>query len=218
MIEAVSLPVGKAVSLLDRVIGRLRRRPRLKRLLVVSRPLQGPQPVYECLLPLEIEALPGDKEEVEASLSHLPTEHTFDIAERLRRGDGCIVAKHGGRVVYVVWVAFKKYYSHLLDREYELANDEIFTYGAYTVPEFRGKGIQPTVACRMYGGMKDTGYKRLLAFIDPKNPSAMSIIDKYGYERVGMSGYVEIFGIRWHFHWDGGAFSTLAKRHYLRKV
>lgn len=218
MTEVDLLPGGKTVGLLERVIRRLCRRPRLERVIVLSRSLDGPQPFYECLLPLEIETLSGTAEEIKALLSHLPVEETYDIEERLKRGDGCVVAKHDGRVVYVAWAGFKKCYSYLLDREYELANGEVFGYGAYTVPEYRGKGIHPTVGCRMHGEMREKGYKRALSFIDPKNLPAISIIEKYGLERVGVSGYVEVFGIRWYFHWGRGAFSALTKRHYLRKV
>jgi L-amino acid N-acyltransferase YncA len=174
-------------------------------------------PTYQARIPVEFEFLPSNIDEVENSLTHIPSEHTIDLERRIRNGDRCMVAKHNNKIVHLSWLAFGKCYSHLLDREYELAADECYAYSAYTLPEFRGNGIQPAANNRRNKMLKDWGYQRLYAFIESHNKAALRMPAKLNYIKVGYTGYFEVFGIRRYFHMDHGYLRALRRRGYWQK-
>lgn len=184
----------------------------------MTKTLDGSLPAYQARIPFDFEILPPDIEEVEARLAHIPAEHRPDIERRIHNGELCAVAKHNGQIIYVSWIAFGTCYAHILDREYELAEDEAYLYSVYTLPKFRGNGIHPAASCHRLQLLKEWGYKRDHAFIEPKNSAAMRMPEKLGYEKVGITGFIEVFGLRWYFHKDRGAFSALKKRNYWRKM
>jgi ribosomal protein S18 acetylase RimI-like enzyme len=205
------------VSLLRKIIRRLFRRPQFQYLVIVAKTLDSSLPAYQARIPLDWEILPPDIEEIEARLAHIPPEHRPDIEWRIHNGQRCCVAKHNGQIIHAHWTAFGKLYSYALDREYELADTEAYGHGAYTLPEFRRKGIHPAAACHMLQVLRDEGYKRVFGLIEPKNSAAMRMPEKLGYDKLGISGFIEVFGLRWYFHKDGGAFSALKRRNYWQK-
>ncbi len=206
------------LSLPRRVARRLARGPEAKRFVVVARALDRELPRYEASIPFSFEILPPDPAIIRSHQSHIPEEHTFDIEQRVAKEHLCCVARHRGAVVFVSWIGLKTGYSYHLPRTFELAEGEAFLYGAYTLPDYRGRGLQPACAARRLRWLHGEGYTRALALIDPKNPAAMRMPQKLNFDRVGASGYYEIFGLRWYYHFDGGAFSALRRRHYLLKV
>jgi ribosomal protein S18 acetylase RimI-like enzyme len=206
------------VSFLRKIIRRLFRRPQFKQLVIVTRRLDGSLPAYQARIPFDFEVLPPDIEEIEARLAHIPAEHRPDIERRIQHGHLCCVAKHNGQIIFVSWIAFGTCYSYVADREYELADDEAYLYSAYTLSEFRGNGLHPAGTWHRLQLLKNRGYKRALNFIEPKNSAAMRMPEKLGYEKVGVTGFIEVFGFRWYFHKDRGAFSALKKRNYWRKM
>jgi GNAT superfamily N-acetyltransferase len=206
------------VSLWRKVIRRLARAPRLEYLILIRRRLDGTLPAYAASMPLEFAVLPCDADVVERQLAHLPAEHRPDIADRLGRGHLCCVVKHNGQVIWVTWIAIGTYHSYLLDRDYELAPDVGCSYGSYTLPEFRGLGLHTAAMNHRLHELRERGFRQFFAFIEPENRAAMRPAEKLGYERVGATGFIEIFGVRWYFHRDGGAFAGLKRRYYWRKV
>lgn len=205
-------------GLLRKTVRRLSRRPRLTWLTVVCHSLEGTLPAYHAQMPFHFDVLPLDVQEIKARLAHLPVEHRSDIEQRIHNGHRCFVAKHGGQIVFVSWAAFGKCYSYALDREYKLADTEAYGYSAYTLPEFRGNGLHAAATCYKLRSVAESGCKRYLFFVEPRNSAAKRMPEKLGLEKVGITGLIEVFGIRWYFHWDGGAFSALKKRNYWRKV
>jgi hypothetical protein len=205
-------------GLLHKTIGRLRRGSRRKRLVIMVKALDHTLPSYQARIPINFEVLPSDVEEVEVRLAHIPPEHRPDVERRIHSGHRCCVAKHRGAIIYVSWIAFGTCYSYALDREYELAQDEAYAYGAYTLPRFRGNGTHPAASCHRLQLLEDWGYKREFAFMEPENSAAMRMPERLGYDKAGVTGFVEVFGFRWYFHRDRGAFSALRRHNYWRKV
>jgi GNAT superfamily N-acetyltransferase len=205
------------VDFLHKIIKRLFRRPQFRQLVIISKILDGSLPAYQARIPFDFEILPPDVEEIEAHLAHIPAEHRPDIERRIRNGDRCCVAKYNGQIIHASWIAFGTCYSYLLDREYELADNEAYWYGAYALPEFRGKGIHPATGCHILQLLKGRRYKRILAFIEPENSAAMRMPEKLGYDKIGITGFIEVFGFRWCFHKDRGALSALKRRNYWQK-
>ncbi len=206
------------MSFWRKMIRRLFRKPRFEQLLVVTRTIDGSLPTLQAQTPFDFMVLPPDVEKIEVSLAHIPAIHRNDIERRVYNGDMCCVATHKKQIMYAAWTAFGKCYSYALDREYELADDESYLYGAYTVPAFRRKGIHPAMSCHRLKLLKERGYKRELAFIEPENTAAMRMPEKLGYDKVGVTGFIEAFGFRWYFHRDQGIFKVLENRTCWRKV
>ncbi|MEW6404807.1 MAG: GNAT family N-acetyltransferase [Chloroflexota bacterium] len=205
------------MNVLRKLVNRLRRKPGFSCLVVFAQKLDALLPTYEARILFEFEVLPANADQVRTRLAHIPSEHTFDIEQRIRNGHRCVAAKHLGHIIYANWIAFGKLYSYLLGREYELASNESYVYSAYALPEFRGKGIYPAVASQTNKLLRDWGYKRVYVFMEPHNRAALQMPAKLGYEKIGYTGYVEIFGWRRYFHWDRGMFAALTKRGYWQK-
>jgi ribosomal protein S18 acetylase RimI-like enzyme len=174
-------------------------------------------PSYQARIPIEFEVLPSNLDVVVNKLTHIPSEHIFDIEQRLRNGDYCFAANHKGQIIHIHWIAVGKCYSYLLDREYELATDEGYAYSAYTLPEFRGNGIQPSVTCHRNNLLRDWGFKRVYGFMDPHSKAALRMPEKLNYVKVGYTGFIEVFGIRRYFHMDRGYLRALRRRSYWQK-
>jgi L-amino acid N-acyltransferase YncA len=205
------------MNITHKLVNRLRRRPGFSYLVIYAKTLDELLPIYQARIPFEFEVLPANVEEIEKELAHIPYEHRSDIERRISNGDRCFVAKSSNCIVHVDWVAFGKCYSYLLDREYELATDECYGYSAYTLLEFRGMGIQPATTYRRNKLLRDWGYRRVFAFIEKQNKAALRMPEKLSYEKIGYTGFTEIFGLRRYFHWDQGIFTALKKRGYWEK-
>ncbi len=199
------------------VVRRLLRRPRILWLVVVRKAFHGSMPTCEPRIPIDIGELPSDVAVIESSLAHFPRVHVGDIRSRVDNGHRCFVARHEGRIIYAAWVALGRCYSYALDRWYELADDEAYGYGAFTVPEFRGNRVHPTVSCHILRLLQDSEYRWVYAFIEPNNRAALRMPKQLGCERVGITGLVEVAGIRWNFHRDHGAFAALKRRNYWQR-
>jgi RimJ/RimL family protein N-acetyltransferase len=199
-------------------VKRLCRRPQTRWFGVMMKGLDVQLPECQARVSVDVEELPPDATQIAIALGHLPKIHTFDIPQRVENGHRCFVARYGQQAVYVTWIALGQCYSYALDREYKLADDEAYSYSSYALPEFRGNAIHPAVRCHILHLLKEAGYERAYSFIDPKNRAAKRMPERLGYEKVGITGFVEVAGIRWYSHWDRGTFSALAKRSYLRKM
>ncbi len=46
----------------------------------------------------------------------------------------------------------------------------------------------------------------------------MRMPEKLGYDKAGVTGFIEVLGFRWYFHKDRGVFSALRRRSYWRKM
>jgi len=206
------------VSLLGKLVRRLGRRPRSAHLTVMKRDLDRPVEMFPAAIELDFVDAPEDLDEVRALLQGLPFEHRSDIEERQRAGQRCFAALHRGRVVHAAWLAFGTCYSYLLDRSYELAHDQAYLHGSFTQPEFRRQGVQLAGTCHRLEVLRERGYRRVLGLVDPYNRLANRTNPKTGYRPAGVSGFVEVFGVRRYFHRDRDAFTALARRGYWRRM
>ncbi len=196
-------------SPLRKIINRLSRKPNIKYLQVWQRDLREDIPTLPCDIQYAFVRLPQDVEAIEKRVANLPFVHRNDIPDRVAAYHKCCIATHGGETVDTAWLGVGYAYSYFLDRRFELADDEIYFYGAYTIPEYRSLGVHTSVRSRALQ-MASGSYKRVVAFIEPYNLPAVKSIKKLSYEYFGRTGYVEIAEIRYYFHRDKGAFSKLS--------
>jgi GNAT superfamily N-acetyltransferase len=206
------------LTIVQKILNRLRRTPQLRWLRIVVKDLTKPVPFYESRLPITVVSLPDDVAKISAELSNIPPEHWNDIQDRLRAGHRCNIAKHQGQTVYSSWVGLNVAYSYLLDRTFELSSDQVYLYGSYTIPEYRNLGIQAAAMKDCLTELKRLGYKQAIAFIEPGNKAAQRMPQKLGFDLVGITGLVELFGIRFYFHRDKPTLLVPTKRNYWRKV
>lgn len=206
------------MSLLAKVGGRLRRGPRWAHLTVMKRDLDRPVETFPASIALDFVDAPEDLGVLRELLKDVPEEHRADIDERQRAGQRCFIAHHRGQVVHAAWLAFGTCYSYMLDRTYELADDQAYLHGSFTQPAFRRQGVQLAGTCHRLQVLRERGFRRVLGLVDPYNRLANRTNPKTGYTPAGVSGFVETFGLRFYFHRDRDAFSALRRRHYWRKM
>lgn len=204
-------------NILKKVAHRLSRRPNLKYLQVFQMDLREDIPTLPCDIQCDVVLLPQDEEVIEKRVANLPFIHRNDIPDRIAANHKCYIATHGGETIYAAWCGVGHFYSYFLDRRFELANDEIYFYGAYTIPEYRSLGVHSSASSIVLKKISGT-YKTVFGIIEPYNKPAIKAVKKFSCEYCGRTGFVEIFGIRYYFHHDKGALTDLSDRHYFRKV
>lgn len=202
----------------NRIARRLTRKPRFHYLQVMYKSLHGKLPSYHAVIPCELVQLPPDVDIVECSLAHLPFEHRSDVPDRIKQGQICFVGKHKGQVIYAVWLAFGQCYSYSLDRKFKLADDELYAYGAYTLPEFRGKRVHPDMICQRLKISQAKGYRHNIGFFEPYNTAALRMPKQLHYKYAGIVGMVELFGVQAHFTFVHNTLKAEKHRFYLRKI
>lgn len=116
------------------------------------------------------------------------------IGRRFERGDKCFVARDNGRIVSARWSATGSAQCDYLSRVVPLADDEVYIYDAFTLPEYRGRKIFPALTSEMHRYYKKEGKRRSLCFTAPENLPAM--LADTGYRRIGMIGYVGLGPLR----------------------
>jgi GNAT superfamily N-acetyltransferase len=94
------------------------------------------------------------------------------VAERLRRGARCFVAKAGGEVVHYNWVAFR--WAETLPigaggHFIVLNDDEAACINAHTVPAWRGRAIHPAVLHTMLLWLRAAGVRRAYTVVGNEN-------------------------------------------------
>jgi RimJ/RimL family protein N-acetyltransferase len=115
-----------------------------------------------------------------------------EIRKRLEKGDKCFVARHDGTIAQVGWAATGTARIDYLDCEIKLADDEAYIYGSYTAPRFRNLNIPAVRGNQMVQHFRDLGYFRLISALMPENKPAFRPIEKIGYRRFGVMGYVKV--------------------------
>ena len=114
------------------------------------------------------------------------------ILRRFRQGSRCFVGRIGTNIVHYNWIFFhrverwsagKVSYIHLL------GNDEAFCDDAYTVDEWRGRGIHTIVQKQMLLFLKQAGYCRVYTISKSANRSSQKTHRRLGWESCGKMLY-----------------------------
>jgi ribosomal protein S18 acetylase RimI-like enzyme len=109
------------------------------------------------------------------------------------------VARGEDELLGACWVARGRLWSAYLRREIELGPYEALTYETYTTPSARGLGVGPELRAWVVNRLREDGFRRLLATVSPDNRSAVRLVEKLGYRRVGTIGYLGAGGRRRDF-------------------
>jgi hypothetical protein len=105
------------------------------------------------------------------------------IRSRMQQGAICYVGKVGSEMVHHNWIFFHKWESHL-GYTANLSDYEAFFGIAFTVPEWRGKGIHGAVNSHMLSVMQQSGFHIVYTRVELHN-----IASTKGLQRVGWDFY-----------------------------
>jgi GNAT superfamily N-acetyltransferase len=169
-----------------------------RRLALLERQLEGALPDYRPRVEAEIRCL-GPADEL-AYYALRPRDDASLFRRRLDRADQCWGAWCEGELRHVGWIATKEAWIRHLDRSFRLAEEEAFTYGAFTHPDWRGLGLQPARQAVCLRALHDRGYRRAFCTVLPESRAAFSSLSKVGYQRIGVIGYVGLGRWRWSFY------------------
>jgi RimJ/RimL family protein N-acetyltransferase len=168
-----------------------------RRVFVIERFVDEPIEQVAARVPLTFGWL--DTTQIDDYLRLRPEANRDEILRRLRDGQWCLTARSDGQLVYAGWSAAGRARIDYLDREIQLAPDEIYAYEIFTAPDFRGANIPPVAIhfrLRYFGNL---GYRRFVAVVVPENWRALRSFRKAGYRVCGTMGYVRIGAWRWDF-------------------
>jgi len=205
-----------------RIAGRLKRKPRHVRfyilMLRLDRPVRVPPPTVE----IEIEEVKITDEDTLAALAQVDEWKTPEahLRDRLQSGQRCYVARYQGQIVAGRWFLEGEFDSSLLGRWFQMATNEIYGYNTFTIPAFRGKGINPYLTAESVRRMcAHNPHKTLLVvLISVTNRASLRSAAKVGFKRVGLAGFVEVFGVRFHYLLGRGVLPATRKRFYVERM
>ncbi len=169
-----------------------------RRMLLLERPLDEPIPEYVPRVAAEIRPLTAADE---IDYGKLQPHDARRFLTRMELGHQCWGAWCEDGLRHVCWVAFREAWIDYLARPLPLAQGEVYSYGLFTHPGWRGLGLSPARTTRYMSALRAQGYRRVLTAVLPENRMAQSPLLKAGYGRIGVIGCVGLWGWRRHFYW-----------------
>lgn len=156
---------------------------------VVARSLLEPLPELQPKIALEIRQFePADVDWVRQI--NRPSEAKA-LARRLAHGHVGFLALHEGQPVGYAWACTQV--DPALERVHlELEPDDVFFTDAYTVPAYRGQGVQKALKLVRLQRFRDLGYHRALAIIEACNYSSLIAWQKVGAQTKGWITFLRI--------------------------
>jgi GNAT superfamily N-acetyltransferase len=82
------------------------------------------------------------------------------LQERLKEGHLCFVGRLDGRPIHIRWIFTKSLYVPYLRRTLLLSPGEVYADEAFTLPEFRGRGIFRLAGALLRLKLRELGYRR----------------------------------------------------------
>jgi hypothetical protein len=159
-----------------------------RRLILRERPLSQPFPDVSARVPVCVSLLAAG--EIDAYMVFRQNEHAGEIRRRLDEGQWCFVAWHDRHIINAAWAVTGHARIEYLSMEILLAPDEVYAYDGFTSPAFRGLGVTPTREIEMMRYFRDHDYRRLIAAISPENRSVFRAVERVGWGRIGVIGYI----------------------------
>ena len=159
---------------------------RIDRLIFFATDLTKPLPPMQARVPVEIRpASPGDFE-VFASVFRSIGLDSGEIQSRIARGDVALLALAGGVLVHVLWVTFVAPEVSEVDARLMLGPGEACAYEGFTLPEWRGHGIDPAVSVAAREYERAQGCTRHIAWAWASNFPSLRTLFKLSYPTRGI--------------------------------
>jgi GNAT superfamily N-acetyltransferase len=161
-----------------------------RRLLLVERPLDQPIADYTPRLPVNVAMLA--QSEVDDYLVFRPRNTRREIAERLRSGQLCFVARHEGRIVGASWACFQPAWIPFLGCSIDVTSDEAHIYDKFMLPTYRGYGIANAVRTHQLKHLQRAGYRRATGAVLPENVSSLRDDTRGGFRAYGVLARIKL--------------------------
>ncbi len=171
-----------------------------RRLCLLECSLTEPIQVVKPKLAIDLDWLKPNELDEYLAVQPVRTRELF--ADRLTRGDCCLIARHQGRIVAGMWACRHQARITYLERELRLADGEVYTFDAFTAPEFRGQAIAPALSTELLRRFRDAGCQRALRATAPENQSALRAHAKAGFRPYARIGYLKLGPWRREFFRD----------------
>jgi hypothetical protein len=154
-------------------------------LLFFEKPLDEPSAPVTAGMPIEVQVIASDElARFRPDLEAIGVRWE-EVPERAARGHRCTVARSGGRVVHVRWMATGKAWVDELRGWLVPQPGEVYVYGSYTPPDVRGRDVQPAVSTVMTAWSRGQGYLRHIFYVRADNAPGLKIVGKIGARRTG---------------------------------
>ena len=160
-------------------------------------PLHGPPPAATPRLPVVIGLL--ERADLHDYFEFRSYTRESLVRDRFEAGHWCFTARHMGRLVAAIWVASGSAWIHYLSRKVELAPHQLYSYDAFTAPQYRGQNLAPALLAEILRHFQATGYSTLLTAVRHENVASVRSFAKLGFRPYARMGYVKVGPWRWDF-------------------
>jgi RimJ/RimL family protein N-acetyltransferase len=154
-----------------------------RRVVVMRRALDGGIPDITPGIPVRIGMLSGA--EVADYVRFRPEVDAREVQGRLERGERCFAIWHEGAIVHAGWAVTRGAWIEFLSCEFPLAPGDVYQFGSYTLPAFRGRDLATARIVWMARFFHGLGLQRLFAVVWPGNTAGFRPLEKAGYQRCG---------------------------------
>jgi len=138
---------------------------------------------------------PKDIEALTQCLGRAPGEYH----RRLARGDIGFVAEAGGAAVSTTWMSLGKYRLAEVDYLFDPGDHGVFLYDAYTVPEWRLKGIHTNLMEFICDHLGKQTIADIYCAVEHGNDLSLRTHMRFGFMAHQTITYVRLGGFRWHW-------------------
>jgi hypothetical protein len=200
------------MGLTTRIVNRLKRKHLLKAGYILVLRLVDIVKVPSPAIELEIKEVGKEDEDSLEALAKFDYHgrSKSEISQLLSDGQRCFIAKHRDQVVSCYWALRTTFWEY---RRLELAENEEYQTGGYTLPEFRGNGILPYFWTESWRLRAQTlPDLRILIIIEVRNKASLRSAQKVGFRIVGRIGLIELFGIQLQYLLGRNAFPKTTPR------
>jgi hypothetical protein len=122
-----------------------------------------------------------------------------EILNRLNKGHMCFVVRYPNSIVHTCWVGVGRASMEYLDCEIELGGDVAYVYGSFTNHVYRNMNLATLRGVHMERHLFNLGLRRALAVVVPENKAALRRVQKGGYRKFGLIGFIAIGSWRRYF-------------------
>lgn len=162
------------------------------RFVVLARPLSEPLPDLQHKIALEIREFELADVDLVRQIDR-PSE-ARECIERLIHGHKGLVAQHKGQMIGYGWGCTETSLERVQPR---IEPGDVLCTKAYTVPEFRGRGVQTALMLARLRLFRDLGYHRALVYIVEDNYPSLAVWRKVNSQIICRGHFRRIGPWRW---------------------
>jgi hypothetical protein len=114
-----------------------------------------------------------------------PDTGSDEVEQRLRRGDRCMTAWRGDRLIAVYWMAMGEAPVPYLGVSVPIQAGAWSAYDVFTAPEERRGGLHDLVRAEAFRLMRGEGGSALVYAVLPENRGGRGLVSRYAPRRLG---------------------------------